>query len=188
MLSSDACSLWNECPGTQNRQVWCCYNITFRGYAHECEIPQKGKEEMKRVMENLLIQTVCLVSGSPLSYWHSPRGLGWVRVGGRHLAENLVWSLNINHPGREARSAFSLPLTELQVPWSQRSWKVTPLRTCSSIIFHVQLAPLSKRPCRKGAKTHRAQLWTRNLHREGQSQSLMSTSKCFFSSCFHIRG
>lgn len=145
---------------------------------------------MRKVMENLLIQTICfllgLVSGSPLSYWHSPEGLGW--AGGWRLSGNLVQSLNISHSRREAKSRFSLPLAELQSPWSQRSWKVAPPRTCPIIIFHVQLASLSKTPCRKDAKAHRVQLWTRNFHREGQSQSLVSTPKCSFSSHFHIHG
>lgn len=157
---------------------------------------RKERKKWRGSWKNLLIQTVCLVSGSPLSYWHSPSSLGWVRVGGWHLAENLIQSLNINHPRREARSAFSLPLSELRslgvrgpgkwllqghVLLSFFSWH-------QARVYHVQLAPLSKRPCRKDATTHRAQLWTRNLPREGQSQSLMSTSKCSFSSCFHIQG
>lgn len=57
MLPSHAHFL-RKCPETWDGCAWHGYTVTFREYAHKCEIPQKGNEEMREALVNLLLPTV----------------------------------------------------------------------------------------------------------------------------------
>lgn len=114
-------------------------------------------------------------------------GLSIPPSGGWRLAGNIVQSRKVNHSREETKSCLSLSLAEPR-SLGEDTQRVASPRTCSVIIFHVQLASLSKTPRKKDTRTRRGQLRARKFHREGQSGSLASVPKCSLSSGFNVKG